>query len=90
MLLRDQRLIKLPLVDQEGGKGKGDGSAPWRTALSLLKLLQRLEVQAVLAGQDGRIEIWAAGIYDKIDMLSDDFANLAEKLMGSKLNDPEE
>ena len=45
---------------------------------------------AVLAGQDGRIEIWAAGIYDKIDMLSDDFANLAEKLMGSKLNDPEE
>jgi MraZ protein len=44
----------------------------------------------VLAGQDGRIEIWAAGIYEKIDMPSDEFANLAEKLMGSKLNDPEE
>jgi MraZ protein len=44
----------------------------------------------VLAGQDGRIEIWAADVYDKIDMLSDEFANLAEKLMGSKLNDPEE
>jgi MraZ protein len=44
----------------------------------------------VLAGQDGRIEIWAADIYDKIDMPADEFANLAEKLMGSRLNDPEE
>jgi MraZ protein len=43
----------------------------------------------VLAGQDGRIEIWAADIYDKIDMPADEFANLAEKLMGSRLNDPE-
>lgn len=45
---------------------------------------------AVLAGQDGRIEIWAAGIYDKIDMPSDEFANLAEKLLGNRLTDPEE
>ena len=44
----------------------------------------------VLSGQDGRIEIWAADIYDKIDMPADEFANLAEKLMGSRLNDPEE
>lgn len=43
----------------------------------------------VLAGQDGRIEIWAAGIYDKIDIPADEFANLAEKLMGSKSNDAE-
>jgi MraZ protein len=43
----------------------------------------------VLAGQDGRIEIWAADIYHKIDMPADEFANLAEKLMGSRLNDPE-
>jgi len=28
----------------------------------------------VLAGQDGRIEIWAADIYNKIDMPSEDFA----------------
>jgi MraZ protein len=46
--------------------------------------------EVVLAGQDGRIEIWAADIYDKIDMAADEFANLAEKLMGSKLNDPQE
>jgi MraZ protein len=43
----------------------------------------------VLAGQDGRIEIWAADAYEKIDMPSEDFANLAEKLMGNKLNDIE-
>jgi MraZ protein len=44
----------------------------------------------VLAGQDGRIEIWAAADYEKIDMPSDDFANLAEKLMGDRSNKPEE
>jgi len=44
----------------------------------------------VLAGQDGRIEIWPADVYEKIEMPSDEFANLAEKLMGSRLNDPEE
>jgi MraZ protein len=43
----------------------------------------------VLAGQDGRIEIWATDNYEKIDMASDEFANLAEKLMSSKFNDPE-
>jgi len=45
---------------------------------------------AVLAGQDGRIEIWAADVYDKIDMPSDEFANLAEKLLGNRLTDPED
>jgi MraZ protein len=43
----------------------------------------------VLAGQDGRIEIWAADIYNKINMPSEDFANLAEKLMGGNINEPE-
>lgn len=41
----------------------------------------------VLAGQDGRIEIWAAGNYEKIDMPAEDFANLAEKLMGGNINE---
>jgi MraZ protein len=44
----------------------------------------------VLAGQDGRIEIWAVNVYDKIDMPADEFANLAEKLMGGANNDPDE
>ena len=36
----------------------------------------------VLAGQDGQIEIWADDLYKKTDMPADDFANLAEKLLG--------
>lgn len=43
--------------------------------------------EVVFAGQDGRIEIWAADAYNKIDMPADDFANLAEKLMGGILNE---
>jgi MraZ protein len=43
----------------------------------------------VLAGQDGRIEIWAADIYNKIDMPADDFANLAEKFLGGSNNESE-
>ena len=45
------------------------------------------ERDVVLAGQDGRIEIWAANVYDQIDMPADDFANLAEKLMGGSFNE---
>lgn len=43
----------------------------------------------VLAGQDGRIEIWAADVYEKIGMPGEDFADLAEKLMGGTTNDPD-
>ena len=55
------------------------------------KLMEMIgaERDVVLAGQDGRIEIWAADIYDKIDMPAEDFANLAEKLMGGSINEPE-
>jgi MraZ protein len=41
----------------------------------------------VLAGQDGRIEIWAADAYNRIDMPSEDFADLAEKLLGGNLTE---
>jgi MraZ protein len=47
------------------------------------------ERDVVLAGQDGRIEIWAESVYEKIDMAPGDFADLAEKLMGGNINDPE-
>jgi MraZ protein len=43
----------------------------------------------VLAGQDGRIEIWAADAYEKLDMPAADFADLAEKLMGGSINEPD-
>lgn len=41
----------------------------------------------ILAGQDGRIEIWSADAYDRLDMTPEDFANLAEKLMGGTFNE---
>jgi MraZ protein len=43
----------------------------------------------VLAGQDGRIEIWAADEYEKIVMPAEDYAALAENLMGEINNEPE-
>lgn len=53
------------------------------------RLMDLIEAErdVVLAGQDGRIEIWAAAVYDKIDMAAEDFADLAEKLMGRSLNE---
>lgn len=48
-----------------------------------------IDREVVLAGQDGRIEIWASENYDKIDIPVDDFADLAEKLMGDKLPEGE-
>ena len=41
----------------------------------------------VLAGQNGRIVIWAAEAYEKIEMPAEDFANLAEKLLGGNFNE---
>lgn len=40
----------------------------------------------VLAGQDGCIEVWAEEVYAHIEMPSDDFADLAERLLGGPEN----
>ncbi len=45
------------------------------------------ERDVVLAGQDGRIEIWASDIYNTIEMPAEEFANLAEKLLGGNLKE---
>jgi MraZ protein len=66
-------------------KGTAELSLDNNNRLLIPKRLMDLivaERDVVLAGQDGRIEIWAADVYDKIDMPSEDFSNLAEKLMG--------
>jgi MraZ protein len=42
----------------------------------------------VLAGQDGKIEIWAKDAYEKIDV-GDDFAQLAQKIMGGAIQKPD-
>jgi MraZ protein len=48
------------------------------------------ERDVVLTGQDGRIEIWAADVYEKLGMPAEDFATLSEKLMGGTVNEPDE
>ena len=46
----------------------------------------KIETDVVLAGQDGKIEIWSEKIYDRA-VSSDEFAALAEKIMGGQIND---
>lgn len=48
--------------------------------------LAGISKEAILAGQDGRIEIWAKDLYDSTEEDSDNFAALAEKIMGGDLN----
>jgi len=37
---------------------------------------------AVLAGMGSKIEIWSAEVYDSVQAMEDEFARLAEKIMG--------
>jgi MraZ protein len=73
-------------------KGTAELSLDNNNRLLIPKRLMDLigaERDVVLAGQDGRIEIWAENVYGTIDMAAGDFADLAEKLMGGSINDPE-
>jgi MraZ protein len=44
--------------------------------------------EIVMAGQLGRIEIWTKDDYDKVDGGDENFALLAEKIMGNLIRDP--
>jgi MraZ protein len=46
----------------------------------------QIDTEVVLAGQDGKIEIWSEKIYDKT-VSGDEFAALAEKIMGGPITD---
>lgn len=48
--------------------------------------LANISKEAILAGQDGKIEIWSKELYDSAEENQDDFAALAEKIMGGNLN----
>jgi len=45
-----------------------------------------IDKDIVLAGQDGKIEMWAKHLYDNIGGNEDDFAAMAEKILGGSLN----
>lgn len=44
--------------------------------------------EVILAGQDGRIELWAANQYESVADNADEFALLAEKILGSTEQNP--
>lgn len=48
--------------------------------------LANISKEAILAGQDGKIEIWSKELYESAEQKHDDFAALAEKIMGGSLN----
>ncbi len=48
--------------------------------------LANISKEAILAGQDGKIEIWSKELYETAEQKHDDFAALAEKIMGGSLN----
>jgi MraZ protein len=45
--------------------------------------------ETILAGQYGKIEIWAENQYGKVNEEVPDFASLAEKILGGAINDLE-
>ena len=46
--------------------------------------------EVVLAGQPGKIELWAKSTYDSIELSDDEFADMAEKLLDGFVDEPEE
>ena len=46
----------------------------------------KIDGEVVLAGQFGKIEIWAAGHYEKVSRADDEFTIMAERILGG-LND---
>ena len=49
------------------------------------RLLDLVEItkEVIMAGQDGKIEIWARHLYEQIEESEDNFAGLAEKIMAN-------
>ena len=70
-------------------KGTAEVSLDGNNRLLIPKrLLDLVEIskEVVLAGQDGKIEIWASDLYHQIDEPEEEFASLAEKIMGNTGN----
>jgi MraZ protein len=59
-----------------------DGNSRLLIPKRLLDLVEASR-EVIMAGQDGKIEIWASHLYDQMEESEDDFAMLAEKIMGN-------
>jgi len=46
--------------------------------------------EVVMAGQSGKIEIWASDQYGKVSMADDDFAAMAERILGGTIDEQDE
>jgi MraZ protein len=46
--------------------------------------------EIVMAGQFGKIEIWAKELFEKIEVRDQEFASLAEKIMEGLVDETEE
>jgi MraZ protein len=55
---------------------------------SRLLNLAGIDRDVVLAGQLDQIEIWSKELYDQTGITSDDFGELANKILGGNLNKP--
>ena len=56
------------------------------------RLMEFAEIgdEVVMAGQFGKIEIWSVGNYEKISKADDEFASMAEKILGGSFEQTNE
>jgi MraZ protein len=45
--------------------------------------------EVVMAGQSGRIEIWSSEVYGTVSAADDEFAAMAEKILGRSFDEPD-
>ena len=48
-----------------------------------------IEDEVVMAGQSGKIEIWSSSTYSTVSETGDEFAAMAEKILGGTFEEPE-
>jgi MraZ protein len=55
------------------------------------RLLEYAEIkdEVVMAGQSGKIEVWASDRYTSVSETGDEFAAMAEKILGGTFEEPE-
>ena len=56
------------------------------------RLLEEIgaDKEVIMAGQYGKIEIWAKHLYERIEMGDDEFAGMAENIMEGLVDEPDE